>query len=140
MSCPQGKDHCTNCGFCFKMQNIKINLGHVVKAIRKPLIIVPVNNPHPREEWRSWVDMENPSIVYLGDPDDLAHELGHVLDFSLGTEEAEKVIGVSFEDAFIFKHGYHEDVGYDDEDFAEVMESFFSESISTKQVRTEKNE
>jgi len=113
----------------------KINLGHIVKAINRPLIIIPTTDPHPQHGWRSWVEMENPSVIHLGDPSDLAHELVHVLHFSLGWDydKASEIIGVSFEDAHRAFFGENEEMGEDEEDFAEMMAPYFAESIINDQ-------
>ena len=112
-----------------------INLGHVVKAIKRPLIIIPTTDPHPEHGWRSWVELENPSVIHLGDPQDLAHELVHVLHFSLGWDfdKASEIIGVSMEEAHKAFFG-NEDYGEDEEDFADMMAPYFAESLIGKDL------
>jgi len=94
--------------------------GFVAKAINRPIIIIPVDHPRDTDAARSWVDPKFPNHVYLGNYEDLPHELMHTLDFILGTEATEKLLGTTYEHAYIKMFG-DGGCGYDEEDFADCM-------------------
>ena len=96
--------------------------GFVAKAINRPVLIIPVDYPRDSDKARSWIDPKFHNHIYLGEIEDLPHELIHTLDFILGPEKVEELLGVSYDDAHQAMFGEDETpIGYDEEDFADCM-------------------